>query len=788
MNQEQNSMLQPLNRKLNLLWLIMYVLIGASCSNSRYLAENESLYLGSKVKITDTFATKSDRKRLEKELADAVRPKPNSSFLGMRIKLTLYNLAGVPKKEKGLRNWLRNKIGEPPVLGSDVSIEGNNKVINNQLQNQGYFSAQTEGDKDTKNKKTKAHFEVATGPRTYIRSVTFEKRDSSQLARDIHSVSNNSLLKPGDPYNLGTIKDERIRIDNVLKNRGYYFFSPDYILLDVDTGIGNREADLTLKIKYNEIPRNATEQYYINRVTVYPNYQLNQSSGGGRRSDSGRTSTRIRRSIDSVAFAGFTVIGRRDQYRPYIFYQAMQLKPGEQYNKRDQNIALNRLVTLGTFKFVKNEFTVIRDSNQNLLDVNYLLTPYARKAFNIDFGGFTQNDSRGGLRGTLSWRNKNIFKGAEQLTIKLTGGFEAQYGGVSQRPNSYNFGIETNLNIPRFLVPFVDIKPSGMYIPRTIASVSYNYSLKAGFYQINSLNFGWGYNWKENAMKDHRFFPFNVSLLRTDTINKAKADSFNFSNLIYNGIIFGPTYEYTYTSQLSGITKPNNYYFNGLIDLSGNLVGLAQNASFDAPKTIFGSNYAQYIKAQVDFRYYRNLSPGSVLAARVFFGYGYAYGNSYGLPNVKRFFSGGSSSLRGFSSRLVGPGTYNEAYLTGTNKKFEILGDIKSELNLEYRAKLYSFIEGGAFIDAGNIWLLRDDPEFPGGKFSSNFYKELAASAGLGIRLDFSILLLRFDFAFPIRKPWLPEGNRWTLNDLRFGDPDWRKENLFFNLAIGYPF
>lgn len=770
--------------------LVGYVLHALSCSNARYLTEKESLYLGSKVKITDTLASKSDRKNLETELAEAVRPKPNSSFLGIRLKLTLYNIAGEPKKEKGFRNWLRNKIGEPPVLGSDVNIEGNNKVLVNILQNYGFFRAESTGYKDTKGKKTKAVFEVATGPRTFIRDVYYIKTDSSQIARDLVDNESKSPLKPGDPYSFQAIKDERTRLDNILKNKGYYYFSPEFILVDADTGVGPNQADLIVKMKYNEMPRNAFKKYTINNVTILPNYRLTNNNNGRRnRRGSDSTRSRSRSGVnDTTYYDNFRVVDRQQAYRPFVFYQAMQLDPGELYNKKDQNIALNRLVTLGAFKFVKNEFTLSKDSTQNLLDVTYLLTPYAKKAFNGEVGGFTQNDSRGGLRGSISWKNKNLFRGAEVFTIKLSGSFEAQYGGISKRPNAYNLGVETNLSIPRFIVPFLTIKPSGMYIPRTIISAAYNYSLRAGFYQINSLNFGYGYNWKEDARKDHKFYPFNVTLVKTDTIDASKKDEFNFNNLIYNGIIFGPTYEYTFNSQLDGVTRTNNFYFSGLLDLSGNLVGLAQRASLESPKKIFNSNYAQYIKAQVDFRYYRNLTPGTVLAARALFGYGYAYGNSYNLPNIKQFFSGGSSSLRGFPSRLVGPGTFNERYLKGTDSIFEILGDVKAEFSVEYRAKLYRFIEGGLFVDAGNIWLLRDKTDFPGGKFTGSFYKELAVDAGLGLRFDFSILLLRLDFAFPIRKPWFPEGDRWRFNDIRLGDPDWRRENLFFNLAIGYPF
>lgn len=767
--------------------LALYVMHALSCSNARYLGKDESLYLGAKVKIIDTGASRSDRKNLEAELAESVRPKPNSSFLGIRLKLTLYNIAGEPKKEKGLRNWLRNKIGEPPVLGSDVNIEGNNKVMVNILQNYGFFGAVSTGTKETKNKKTHALFEVSTGPRTYIRDVYYVRSDTSELSRDIVDNESKSLLKPGDPYSLAAIKDERVRIDNILKNKGYYYFSPEYILIDADTGVGPNKADLIVKMKYNEMPASAFQKYYIRNVTILSNYRLNNS--GSRRRNTADSLRRARNNTgDTVYYDNFRVVDRQHNYRPFVFYQAMQFDPGELYTKRDQNIALNRLVTLGAFKFVKNEFTIVRDTSTRLLDVTYLLTPYARKAFNGEVGGFTQNDSRGGVRGSISWKNKNLFRGAEIFTVKLSGSFEAQYGGISKRPNAYNAGLETNLNIPRFIVPFVTIKPSGMYIPRTIISAAYNYSLRAGFYQINSFNVGYGYNWKEDVRKDHKLYPINITLVRTDTIDATRAKEFNFNNLIYNGLIFGPSYEYTFNSQLDGVRRTNNFYFNGQIDLSGNLVGIAQKASQENPQKIFNSNYAQYIKAQVDFRYYRNLSPRTVLAARALFGYGYSYGNSYNLPNIKQFFSGGSSSLRGFPARLVGPGTFNERYLKGTDSIFEVLGDIKAEFNVEYRAKLYRFIEGGLFVDAGNVWLQRDKPDFPGGKFTSGFYKELAVDAGLGIRLDFSILLLRLDFAFPIRKPWFPEGERWRFNDLRFGDPDWRRENLFFNLAIGYPF
>jgi len=775
--------------------LILITLLLLACSNARYLAENESLYMGATVKVTDTFTSKTEKKALTTELAEAVRPKTNRRLFGIRFKLTWYNLAG-PKKEneKGLRKWLHEKIGEPPVLGSDVNIRSNEQLLNNILQNYGYFGALTTGSLQVKkNKKSTSYFEIETGPRTFIRNVIFQKSDTSELAKDILSSKDKSLLKPGDPYRLQAVIDERLRIDNDLKNKGYYYFSPDYLLVDADTGIGNNQVDFTLKLKYNEMPSNAYSQYRINSVTVFPNYRLNNRSRSGRivNKDTTQNGRRVAaQASDTMKFDDFVVVDRQHTYRPYVFYQAMQFSPGELYTKKDQNISLNRLVTLGAFKFVKNEFKPTPDTPAHLLDVQYLLTPYAKKAFNGEFGGFTENDSRGGVRGSVSWKNKNMLRGAELFTVKLSGSYEAQYGGGVKRPNEYGLSLKTSLNIPRFIIPFVTVKPSGMYIPRTIINAGYEYSARADAYQIHSFNLGYGYNWKEDIRKDHKLFPINITLVKTDTFaGGIDSSAYNLSNLIYNGIIFGPTYEYTFNSQADGNKRRSNYYFNGLLDLSGNIVGLLQRADYsDNPQKILHNDYAQYIKTQLDFRYYFKLNAKSSVAAHGLVGFGYAYGNSSALPNVKQFFAGGSSSLRGFPSRLVGPGTFNEKYLYNTQTFIQTSGDIKSEFSVEYRAKIYSFIEGGLFADAGNVWLLRDDPSFPGGKFSKSFYKEYAADMGVGLRLDFTILLLRLDFAIPVRKPWYPEGERWRFNDIRFGDPDWRRENLLFNLAIGYPF
>lgn len=305
--------------------------------------------------------------------------------------------------------------------------------------------------------------------------------------------------------------------------------------------------------------------------------------------------------------------------------------------------------------------------------------------------------------------------------------------------------------------------------------------------RINSYKLSYGYNWKETVRKEHQLYPININYVKTDTFSSQTTNA-TYANLLFNGLIIGPTYEFTYNSQV-GSSSPDNYYFDGLADFSGVIIGAAQQADYKTnPRQILGQNYAQYAKFQTDFRYYHRYPNENIWANRILIGAGLPYGNSAQLPNIKQFFSGGNSSLRGFRSRMMGPGTFNEKYLEGTTNYIQTLGDLKLELNTEWRINVYKFFKIGAFADAGNIWLYNDNPAFPGGKFSSKFLHELGVDVGLGFRFDFKILLLRLDAAIPVRKPWLPEGERWVFKQIDFGTPEWRSDNLIFNLAIGYPF
>jgi outer membrane protein assembly factor BamA len=230
---------------------------------------------------------------------------------------------------------------------------------------------------------------------------------------------------------------------------------------------------------------------------------------------------------------------------------------------------------------------------------------------------------------------------------------------------------------------------------------------------------------------------------------------------------------------------------NGNIDLSGNVLGLVSGANISKgnPKTLFGIPYSQYIRTELEFRHYLRINKRNILASRILGGIGYAYGNSELLPFVKAFFAGGTNDIRAFRARSLGPGTFYAGNAsTSTVALPDQPGDIKMEMNTELRTKLFSFLYGAFFVDAGNIWTMKADSSRPGSQFSSNFIKEMAVGTGLGLRIDVSYFVVRFDFSIPIRKPFLPDGKRWVFHDIDFGSAEWRKQNLVFNLAIGYPF
>jgi outer membrane protein insertion porin family len=757
---------------------IAAVWLFCACSNTKYLPAGESLYIGAKVKVNTTGKTEKKAKTMRSELAGLTRPRPNKSILGLRFKLWVYNIAGHPKKETSLRGKLKYKVGEPPVLLRDVNLDRNIKVLQSNIQNQGFFQATVKGDTTVKNRRATAHYTVETGYQYRINQVSFDP-DSSQLPRNIALSAKQSFLKPGKPYDLDVIQTERNRIDGFLKEKGFFYFNPDFIYVATDSSIGDHKVNLYINTKPTT-PSISKKIYQINDIFIFSNYRLGTGS-----SDTIKNS--------ALFYKGYYIVDRQHLYRPKMFERTMLFKPGDTYKLSRHNLTLNRLITLNLFKFVKNRFEIATQLDSPKLNSYYYLTPLPKKSIRAELNGSTKSNNLTGSNLSVSWRNRNTFKAGELLSITALGGFEVQYGGQLKGFNTYRGGLETSLAIPRFVTPFINFSVKGAYVPKTTILLAYDLLNKQKLYSLNSFRASYGYTWKRIPSKEHQFNPVSINYVQPVNVTPLYRAAIDTNPTLQKAIdkqfILGSSYSFTYNPQ-NGNQPPKGIFFNGNLDLSGNIAGLISGADIRKGKTvsIFNAEFSQYVRADIDVRYYAKTGKNSVWANRLIVGVGYPYGNSSSLPFIKQFFIGGNNSIRAFRSRSLGPGTY-----LGTrdsiNRFFpDQSGDIKLEMNTEYRAKLFSIINGAVFVDAGNIWLYNKDPLKPGAEFTNQFLKQLAVGAGVGLRADITFLVLRLDLAFPLRKPWLPDGQRWVINQVDFGNGSWRRNNLLLNIAIGYPF
>lgn len=744
-------------------YLLFLTIFLQACSNTKYLTGNQKLYVGGKVNIINKGLKKSDRKGLTDELTGLLRPKPNSTILGLRPKLYLYNITRTTKK-KGLKHYLNSK-GEAPVLVSAVDLDKNSKILVNRLQNEGYFQADVTGDTVSKNKKVTAIYTVNTGPGYTIKKVTFPTSNNS-LDTAIAGIANKSLLKIGDKYNLDVIKAERDRIDATLKERGFYYFAPEDLEAHVDsTNIGDHLVTIDMQV-INTTPGKARDIYKINNIYVYPNYSLRDTS----------------LMLDkAVKYDTYNVIQKRLTIKPFVFKNTVQLKPGNVYNRTDHNKSLSKFINLGPFKYVKNRFEEVSTDSPKL-DVYYFLTQYPKKSLSFDVLGRTTSANYNGAQLNLNFRNRNTFKGAELLTVTLFGSTDAQVSGQFGGGHPLTqVGLQTTLSWPRFISPF-KFKNDNAYIPHTNLSVGYSIVNRVGLYNLNSFNGSFGYQWRENTHRSHE-----LNFLTVTYVKPASVDTAYTNNPLYKNnpslkhvtdpqFTFGPTYSYTYTNTTESY-RTNTVYFNTKIGLSGNIIGLVSGADTlgEHVKTIFGTPYNQYIKLENEFRFFHKVNSTSQIAARLIASAGLPYGNSTILPYSQQFFIGGPNSLRGFRARSIGPGTVNPIqYGTSSGFLADQSGDIKLEGNLEYRPKLFSIVYGALFADAGNVWNAK--PHQAGGTIGTNFLSQMAADVGFGLRFDASVLVLRTDLGFPVLKPYTSINSSLNTN------------KPVFNLAIGYPF
>ncbi len=606
------------NRKA-IIFFIVALLIFTSCNVTKLVPKGDALYTGATVKVEDSTISKKEKKKVEDASSNLPQPKPNSRFFGIPFKLILYNMAGDTSKHSFIRKFLR-KTGNPPVLLSSVNLDYNVKLLDNYLQNLGYFKTVASADTIVKKKKGHAYYTVTPGPVYTIRNVKFETDSSSSVGQAIQATKPESFLKPGNSFNLAIIKAERERIDGILKQRGYYFFSPDALIIEVDSTVGTNQVDMFLKVK-EDAPDIAEKPYIIDSVYIFTDYRLN---GNG-------ADTSIKK---KALYGGYYIVDPRNKFKPKLFPQIMLFDSGDVYNRDDHNITLSRLINLNVFKFVKNRFDITNsnDADTGRLNTYYYLTPQEKKSLRAELSGNTKSNDYVGSQLTLSFKNRNTFKGAEELAVHTNAGTEVQYGGSKSGYNTYDVGGGVSLTIPKFVVPFFHFNTTNAFVPKTKIDLSYDLLNRRKLYTLSSLKGELGYEWKPSYDVSETFNLFSVNYVHSINVTKEYIDSIANNPILKHSIdtqfIIGSNYSITVNPFVSK-DQGTGFYIEGLADASGNLSGLLiPKDPASGQKKLFGASISQYLKAQTDLRYYLQFSSKARLANRLLLGFGYPYGNS----------------------------------------------------------------------------------------------------------------------------------------------------------------
>ncbi|MBD2702111.1 BamA/TamA family outer membrane protein [Spirosoma sp. BT702] len=774
------------------LCLLLTVWLLNGCNVAKHLPANERLYMGTDIVVkADSTVPSSEQEAIQEELSGLARPRPNQQLFGYPYKVGLYYLFGEPRKPKGFRAWFRRKFGQEPVFASAKALSANIPIFKATLQNAGYFGSDATAQLKEDGYKARGVYDVDVKQRYHIDSVGFLV-DSTPVQKALRFASRRTIIKKGDPYLFDNIKLERERISQSIKQRGFYYFLPDYVAVIADNDSVAHKTKLYFAVK-PDIPEAASVPYTIRNVFIYPNYNLSTA----------RNDTNQRRAYQTNE--SFRVVDSTRRFNPKLFRDIVTVQPGKLYSSRMQDLTLSRFINVGAFKFVRNRFDPDQQGDSAVLDVHYYLTPYPAKSMRAELDGTSRSNNFTGTQLIVSWRNRNALRRAESLVINANAGIEFQSAVDGEGITNYRFGADATLSFPRLVSPYRFRYDQRQALPKTNTTIGYQTIIRGGLYRINSAQITFGYAWRQNQQVEHVFQPFNINYVyvpsnkatglydligNTDIPEIVRRQYVNILNS--DQLILSSIYTFNYNSPARSIS-PNTFRLTTNVEAAGNLASLFFHKAVpnDDRKGIFGVPYAQFLRLDADFRYYRKLAQNLTLANRVFAGVGITYGNSkgYQLPFTKQYFVGGSNSIRAFRPRAIGPGLFTRDTLRNVPIFQDGGGDIRLEANTELRLKFNKYLEGAVFVDAGNVWTYANTDIFGyGAQFSKTFYEQIAIGTGVGIRIDLSYFLIRFDLGTPLRKPYQTDGSEWVIDKINFRSRDWRKENLVFNIGVGYPF
>ena len=773
---------------LRYLMFVGVVIFAISCGVTSSLSEGE--YLLTQVDIeADKSVPRKERITVEK--SRYIRQVPNKRVLGFNFHVWVYQNAHHIKNER-INNFMR-KVGEEPVLVDTALTERSVQNLQTYLHKRGYFSSSVTCDIDTSTfrpHRAKITYSIEQGPATRIEDVTYRFRDTS-LRSIILADTASSLIVRGAIFDESVLEAERNRIATMLNNNGYYDFKANSITYEVDTLGKDHTASVCMVVHpllmgYNNSNEQIWEDhslYRLRNIDVYPTYDPMYRSTSGFEKGA---------MIDTMFFNGLNIIrdlNAPSQLRSIVLRRNIMLYPDQIYNAERVWSTQKELMALGFFRSSKITFTPILDSvklSERYIDCNIYAAPALKQNMKVEVEASSTSTFHG-LSFTLGYSNGNLFRAAETFDIATRFGFEWMRAPDAAKRTAQEIGITAGLSFPRFLVPFRITPGPSVAKRRTRLEFAFDYQNRP-YYSRDIFTARWAYSWQQGNRASWVLRPVDINWINVQSVDD------RFLNAIDNKYLrtsfesqlnAGLSLSWIYNTQRSDFDQ-NVTIVRTNLESVGNTLQLLTTAFGDSSQNesynkILGVRFAQYVRGEASISHKIDLGGKMALAGRLFSGVGVTYGNSKdrSIPFDRMFYCGGANSMRGWVPRTLGPG--NKLEVQGATYPSQV-GDMRLEANLEYRFPIWWILNGALFFDVGNVWYLRDiENSNPEEVFHfDSFYKQLGFNTGLGLRLDISYVILRFDLGLQLHNPNRPVNERWIRN--------FHWDNTALNFSVGYPF
>jgi outer membrane protein assembly factor BamA len=751
-------------------FFILLLLLSA-CRSTKFVPDNE--YLLDKAKI------KMDKNKIDPaELKNYLRQTPNVAILWLfRTQLGIYNLAG-----KDSANWLNitlKRIGEEPVIYSPTLMSISVQQLQKALVNKGYLLAKVQSDVSFKNNKASVIYTIKANQPYTIRNYTIDLPHDTLVAYAHDKLR--SLIKPNMLFNTDILNAERERIALRFRRRGYYNFNKEMLTYTVDTALNSFKVDVTLQLKSSiseagdSLLKTILKPFKINKVIFQTN--LNNASNSNLSSEQ-----IIKEPMDTVSFRNFILIStKKKRIKLDALVQNDFIEPGQAFSDRDVDRTYQALNSLAPVKYVNISFKQVKDS---LLDCNIVVAPSKPYTISTELEG-TRTGEYWGMAGKINSLHRNVFNGAESLSLQARAAVEKQNTLWAQE-----WGLQIGLKFPRLMAPLLsyDFKRN-MHVNTEFIS-SYNSQFRPGEFTTRNIGGGMKYSWINGKYTNsyqlfdlsYVYFPEISSAFRNTYLNPS-APKFNPANYI-DHFIMRMGYSGSYTNASSSRTLQSYSASRYSIETAGNVM-YALDKLLDSDKkngyyTLFNVRYSEYVKMEYNFIHHSIFDKKNRMVYHLGAGVGVPFGNADVIPFEKRFYSGGANSIRGWNESTLGPGVYNR--IANRTRDYNQVGDIKLDMSMEYRGLLTGIFNGALFVDAGNIWTNKNYSTQAGGAFKLNtFMNQIAIAYGSGIRMDLTFFVLRVDVGMRLFNPANPVERQWRLN------PSWAEDGVV-HFAIGYPF